>query len=133
MTSSEKVRQLCLNLPRVYESHPFGPEVSVFKVRMPERSSKPDKMIALLWGGSDPGRVNLKCDPAFAEQLRHSHPQISPGYHMNKRHWNTVLCDDELSLQLLSELIEDSYDLVIDSLSRSERQALAFSIKVNND
>ncbi|CAM5669074.1 MmcQ/YjbR family DNA-binding protein OS=Streptomyces cyaneofuscatus OX=66883 GN=G3I52_04810 PE=4 SV=1 [Streptomyces cyaneofuscatus] len=98
------------------EEFPFGPETSVFKVL--------GKMFALTSLDARPLTVNLKCDPDEAIRLREEHPKaIVPGWHMNKRHWNTVTVSG-IPDKLLRELIEDSYDLVVAGLPKAERLKL---------
>lgn len=104
-----------LALPGASEEFPFGDEVSVFKVG--------GKIFAICPADSQPMRLSLKCEPEPAVALRAAHPCIAPGYHLNKRHWNTVALDGSLPEQLLAELIEDSYALVVASLPRSRRPA----------
>jgi predicted DNA-binding protein (MmcQ/YjbR family) len=112
-----ELRAFCLTFDAAVEDFPFGPETSVFKVR--------GKMFALSRLDARPLTVNLKCDPEDAIRLRGEHPGlINPGYHMNKRHWNTVTADGELPDGLLRELVEDSYDLVVAGLPRAERLRL---------
>jgi predicted DNA-binding protein (MmcQ/YjbR family) len=101
------------------ETFPFGPETSVFKVA--------GKMFALSRRRSEPLRVSLKCEPQLAVQLRAAHPAITGGYHLNKRHWNTVVIDGSLPDQMIAEMIEDSYDLVVSTLPAAQRQALGWS------
>ncbi|SBT88317.1 Predicted DNA-binding protein, MmcQ/YjbR family [Streptomyces sp. DI166] len=116
MTPKE-LRDFCLSFNAAEEDFPFSPEISVFKVR--------GKMFALSWIEARPLKVNLKCDPEDAVRLRSEHPDlIIPGYHMNKRHWNTVTLDGGLPDRLVRELIEDSYDLVVAGLPRAERLRL---------
>lgn len=103
---------LCLSLPGAEETTPFGPDVLVYKVA--------GKMFALTDPGEFPSRMNLKCDPARSMLLREEHEAITPGYHMNKRHWNTVVIG-ELPATLARELIVHSYDLVVASLPKSKR------------
>jgi predicted DNA-binding protein (MmcQ/YjbR family) len=110
------LRDYCLSFPGSAETFPFGPEASVFKVA--------GKMFALSRLPQRPLRVNLKCEPALAEQLREAHAAVLPGYHMNKRHWNTVVLDGSLPDRMVREMIEDSYDLVVSGLSASRRRAL---------
>jgi predicted DNA-binding protein (MmcQ/YjbR family) len=112
------LRDYCLGFPGSVETFPFGRETSVFKVA--------GKMFALSRLGQNPLRVSLKCDPPLAEQLREAHPAIIPGYHLNKRHWNTVIIDGSLPQAMLRDMIEDSYDLVVSQLPRSQRQALGW-------
>lgn len=124
----EKLRELCLRLPGAFEDFPFGPDTSVIKIMPPAGGVKPDpKMFALFGAGNNPLSVNLKCDPALAEQLRAAHAEITPGYHMNKKHWNTVDCTGSLNERTIADLIEDSYDLVVASLPRPQREALGWS------
>ncbi|MFF4830379.1 MmcQ/YjbR family DNA-binding protein [Streptomyces sp. NPDC001315] len=116
MTPKE-LRALCLSFNATVEDFPFNPETSVFKVL--------GKLFALSNLGARPLTVNLKCDPEDAVRLRGEYPGlIIPGYHMNKRHWNTVTVDGELPARLVRELVEDSYDLVVAGLPRAERLRL---------
>ena len=100
------------------ETFPFGPGTSVFKVA--------GKMFALSHLGAETLRVSLKCEPRLAEALRAAHPAVIPGYHLNKRHWNTVTIDGSLPEHAIKNMIEDSYDLVVSSLPRSRRRALGW-------
>ena len=68
--------------------------------------------------------MSLKCDPQLAEQLRAAHPQIVPGYHLNKRHWNTVTLDGAITATMVADMVEDSYDLIVASLPQRRRRAL---------
>ncbi|MEU2182861.1 MmcQ/YjbR family DNA-binding protein [Streptomyces thermolilacinus] len=112
----EQLRAFCLDFDAAVEEFPFGPETSVFKVA--------GKMFALSALDARPLTVNLKCDPDEAVRLRADHPDaIVPGYHMNKRHWNTVTVS-ALPAALVRELVEDSYDLVVAGLPRAERLRL---------
>lgn len=106
----DAVRNCCLQLPGVVERFPFGPEIIVYSV---ER-----RMFALLGIDRLPPWLNLKCDPSRALELRDTFDAIRPGYHMNKRHWNTVLLDGSVPMHLVTELIEHSYRLVITKLPR---------------
>src|SRR5919112_6316258 len=99
------LRAWCLQQPGAGEGFPFGPEHSVFKVS--------GKMFALSALERTPLEVSVKCDPDLAVELRRSYAAIRPGYHLNKRHWNTVTIDGTLADQLVRDLIEDSYDLVV--------------------
>ncbi|MGN5378630.1 MmcQ/YjbR family DNA-binding protein [Streptomyces lasalocidi] len=113
----EELRAFCLSFNAAVEDFPFNPEASVFKVL--------GRMFALTHLGGRPLTVNLKCDPEDAVRLRAEHEGlIVPGWHMNKRHWNTVTVDGGLPPRLLRELIEDSYDLVVAGLPRAERLRL---------
>ncbi|KAB1146333.1 MmcQ/YjbR family DNA-binding protein [Streptomyces luteolifulvus] len=113
----EELRSFCLSFNAAVEEFPFRPEISVFKVR--------GKLFALTTLDARPLTVNLKSDPEDAVRLRSEYDGlIVPGYHMNKRHWNTVTVDGELPDHLVRELIEDSYDLVVAGLPRAERLRL---------
>ena len=113
----DTLKDICLQLPGSVETFPFGPETSVFKVA--------GKMFALSRLGGDPLSVSLKCEPLIAEQLRAAHPEtITAGYHLNKRHWNTIRLDGALPGTMIADMVEDSYDLVVSSLSRARRRAL---------
>ncbi|WP_327183003.1 MmcQ/YjbR family DNA-binding protein [Streptomyces sp. NBC_01334] len=113
----QELRALCLSFNAAVEDFPFRPEISVFKVG--------GKLFALTTLDARPLTVNLKCDPDDAVRLRGEHEGlIVPGWHMNKRHWNTVTVDGELPDRLVRELVEDSYDLVVAGLPRAERLQL---------
>ncbi|MFD7686647.1 MmcQ/YjbR family DNA-binding protein [Streptomyces sp. NPDC059781] len=113
----QQLRALCLSFNAAVEEFPFNPETSVFKAR--------GKLFALTALDAEPLTVNLKCDPEDAIRLRAEHPDlIVPGWHMNKRHWNTVTADGTLPDRLVRELVEDSYDLVVAGLPRADRLRL---------
>ncbi|MBC9726809.1 MmcQ/YjbR family DNA-binding protein [Streptomyces sp. TRM68367] len=113
----QELRTFCLSFNAAVEDFPFNPETSVFKVL--------GKMFALTHLDARPLTVNLKCDPDDALRLRREHEGlIVPGWHMNKRHWNTVTVDGGLPDRLVRELVEDSYDLVVAGLPRAERLRL---------
>jgi predicted DNA-binding protein (MmcQ/YjbR family) len=112
MTAPE-LRAFCLALAGAVEEFPFRPEVSVFKVA--------GKIFAIAHLTDDPVRISLKCEPELAESLRVTHPAITPGYHLNKRHWNTIVLDGTVPDELLGELIEDSYDLIVAALPQARR------------
>jgi predicted DNA-binding protein (MmcQ/YjbR family) len=115
-----ELRRWCLQHPGAIEDFPFGPEHSVFKVA--------GKMFALSALDRAPLEVSVKCEPDLAAQLRHSYPAIRPGYHLNKRHWNTITVDGGLPDQLVRDLIEDSYDLVVSALPRRLRRQLGWTL-----
>jgi predicted DNA-binding protein (MmcQ/YjbR family) len=117
MTPAE-LRAHCLSFTGAEEAFPFGPRTSVFKVA--------GKMFALSQLGADSFRVSLKCEPELAEALREAYPAVIPGYHLNKRHWNTVIIDGSLPDQTIREMIEDSYDLVVGKLPPARRRALCW-------
>ena len=109
-------REFCLKKPGVTEGTPFGPEHLVFKVG--------GKMFALLAFEEVPPTANLKCEPDLALELRDQYEQVQPGYHMNKKHWNTVAIDSGLPEREVTKMIDHSYDLVVRSLTKSARAAL---------
>jgi predicted DNA-binding protein (MmcQ/YjbR family) len=113
------LRAWCLGQPGAIEEHPFGPEHSVFKVA--------GKMFALSALERTPLEVSVKCEPELAVALRRSYPAIRPGYHLNKRHWNTITLDGSLSDRLVCEFVEDSYDLVVSALPARVREQLGWS------
>ncbi len=99
------------------EDYPFGDGAAVFKVAV--------KMFALVSLGLPPGSVSLKCDPDLAVELRGRYPAITAGYHLSKRHWNTVQLDGSVPDQELIEMIDHSYELVVAGLTRAERNKLS--------
>lgn len=101
----------------VTSGYPFGPDALVFKVG--------DKMFGLVAEDSDPIAVSLKCDPDLALELRAQYPAVTPGYHMNKKHWNTLVADGSIPSDEILELIDHSYQLVVAGLPRAERDRLA--------
>jgi predicted DNA-binding protein (MmcQ/YjbR family) len=111
------LRRWCLRHPGAVEEFPFGPETSVFKVA--------GKIFALSGLERTPLQVSVKCEPELAVDLRNSYPAIRPGYHLNKRHWNTITLDGSLPDQLVRDLIEDSYDLIVSALPRRMREYIA--------
>ncbi len=100
----EIIRQYCLSKPDVEECFPFDESTLVFKVQ--------GKMFCLMDLMSEQLSFNLKCDPLHAIELREQYPTILPGYHMNKKHWNTIFVDGSIAPQLIYEMIDDSYSLV---------------------
>ncbi|MFK7912172.1 MAG: MmcQ/YjbR family DNA-binding protein [Akkermansiaceae bacterium] len=115
MTPADVIEH-CLSQKGVEETTPFGPEVLVYKVM--------GKVFALIDPDEFPSFVNLKCDPDRALELRDEHDAVKPGYHMNKKHWNSVYLDGTLPHELVRELIDHSYDMVVNSLKRSDRENL---------
>ena len=118
MTAAQ-LRGFLLSFTGAEETFPFNPETSVFKVG--------GKMFALSQLGEEESlRVSLKCEPRLAEALRAAHAAVIPGYHLNKRHWNTVILDGTLSDDTVREMIEDSYDLVVSKLPRAASTTLGW-------
>jgi len=112
----ETVVAWCLEQAGAWEDFPFGPEPLVMKVGA--------KMFALI-GGADPVHLSLKCDPETALMLRQEFEAVKPGYHLNKSHWNTVTLDGYVPEKDVRWMIEHSYALVVKSLPKRERDALA--------
>ena len=112
----ERLHNYLSNKPSARVDFPFDQVTLVFKVA--------GKMFALITLDEQPLRMNLKCDPGKALALRDCFPAILPGYHMNKRHWNTLVLDGSLPDDLILSLIDDSYDLVVKGLPKVARQQL---------
>jgi len=112
-------REYCLGKPRATEGTPFGPDVLVFKVG--------GKMFALAALDDVPATVNLKCDPDLALDLRDRYDEVRPGYHMNKKHWNTVEIQGAIPYVELRKMIDHSYDLVAKSLPKPRARVAARS------
>ena len=108
--------QYCLSKKGTEETFPFDEETLVFKVL--------GKMYALTGLDNEVFEVNLKCDPEYAIELREQHPEVRPGYHMNKKHWNTIAFETGLNDKLLFSLIDHSYDLVVKKLKKADRERL---------
>jgi predicted DNA-binding protein (MmcQ/YjbR family) len=112
----ETLRKELLDKPGAAEDMPFGPEALVYKVA--------GKMFALVMWKAEPLSVNLKCDPDLAVQLRQAFPAVTAAYHMNKKHWNTVLLDGSVPEDEVRAMIEDSYRLVVKGLKKEDRAKL---------
>ena len=113
----EALRKYCIQKPGSEETTPFGPDTLVYKVG--------GKIFALMGLDSEECSINLKCDPARALELRDDFPdEVMPGYHMNKKHWNTVFCERSLPDKLIRELIDHSYALVSGSLPLKAKKVL---------
>jgi predicted DNA-binding protein (MmcQ/YjbR family) len=106
----EELRDYCLAKPGVTEGLPFGEDTLVFKV---------GEKIFLITGITDSTHFNVKCDPELVVELRERYPEVQPGYHMNKKHWNTVYTDGTLTRKQVCEMIDHSYSLVLNSLPRN--------------
>ena len=112
----ESLRAFLLKKKGTTEETPFGPEALVFKVM--------GKMFALVAWQDKPLRISLKCDPELALTLRHQYQAIQPGYHLSKKHWNTVTLDESIPPDEILEMIDHSYNLVVKGLKKSDRQQL---------
>jgi predicted DNA-binding protein (MmcQ/YjbR family) len=113
-----ELHRRCLAFPGVVEEFPFNPQTSVFKVA--------GKIFAIAPLSDSPLRVSLKCEPELAEQLRAAYPAITAGYHLNKRHWNTIELDGSVPDRIVRDMIEDSYDLVVAALSKRKQAELGW-------
>ncbi|CAM1373975.1 MmcQ/YjbR family DNA-binding protein [Tenacibaculum xiamenense] len=115
----EQLHQYCISKKGVTEEFPFDEVTLVFKVM--------GKVFALVgldkWEKGE-SKINLKCDPERAEELRGEYDSINPGYHMNKKHWNTITLNDDVSDKLAFELIDHSYDLVVKGLTKKLKEEL---------
>lgn len=114
----ETIRKYCLEKKSVTESFPFGETTLVFKVR--------GKIFLLIGLDNFPLQFNVKCDPEKAEELREEYSSVIPAFHMNKKHWNTVILNGQIPLKQIREMIDDSYQLVVRSLPLTERKKLGY-------
>lgn len=105
-----------LAMPDSKKDYPFGPDSEVFKIK--------EKVFAILGEDKGVGRVNLKCDPAQAIELRDLFTGVIPGYHMNKKHWNTVILDGSVPDSEIERMVDHSFALVVKGLKKAERTAL---------
>ncbi len=112
----EDFRSYCLQKMEVYETFPFDEHVLVFKVVK--------KMFAATNLNSERFEINLKCDPQYAQELREEYLDIQPGYHMNKKHWNTINCEGVLEDNFIYQLIDHSYERVVAGLKKEDRERL---------
>jgi predicted DNA-binding protein (MmcQ/YjbR family) len=120
MIDAAAIRAWCHDRAGVTEERPFGPQTTVFKVE--------GKMFALSALEAEPPlRLSLKCEPELAEALRRDNDAIAPGYHLNKRHWNTVTLDGSLPDEMVLDMLEDSYDLVVSAMPRAVQVRLGWS------
>lgn len=108
----KELENYILSMPNSQLDYPFGKDVAVYKVGDPKNAGQ-DKMFALIAEGSDPIRLSLKCDPRLAKLLREKYETVMEGYHLNKKHWNTLLLTGQVPLDEVQDLIRHSYELVI--------------------
>ena len=113
MTHKE-LESFLLSFPNAWLDFPFGEGTSVYKVG--DKEQKTGKLFAIIADNSDPLNVSLKCDPLLAETLREKYESVQPGYHLNKKHWNTIVCSGQLEDDEVKDLARLSYNLVADSL-----------------
>lgn len=107
MKTLKDIETMVLEMPTSVKDYPFGEDVAVYKV-----GSVEGKMFALIAEDSMPVRLSLKCDPQLAELLREKYESVLPGYHLNKKHWNTIICSGQLDDAELRDLVRHSYELV---------------------
>ncbi len=106
----------CLSRTAAQVEQPFGPEVDVYKVM--------GKIFALMPVIADPLTISLKCDPVLAGMLRDTYPAVTPGWHLNKKHWNTVLVDGSVAVDEIEEWIDHSYEQVVKGMTKANRERL---------
>lgn len=111
MISHKELEDYILSLDGAWLDYPFGEQVAVYKIGDKEDG----KMFALIQQGSDPVRISVKCDPQLALVLREKYETVLPGYHLNKKHWNTIICSGQLDLREIQDFINLSYQLVVKS------------------
>ena len=108
MMTHKDFESFILGLPKVWLDYPFGEDTAVYKF-----GKKPEgKIVAIVAEKSSPLRVSLKCDPLLAIHLREKYESVLPGYHLNKKHWNTIICSGQLTDQEIFDLARHSYQLV---------------------
>ena len=106
MLSHKQLEDYILALPNTRLDYPFGKDVAVYK------TGDKDKMFALIAENSNPVRISLKCDPLLAQTLRAKYETVLPGYHLNKKHWNTIICSGQLADQEIKDLIVHAHQLI---------------------
>lgn len=117
----QELEKILLSKNQTKKEFPFGDDVMVFKVM--------NKMFALLIWDEKPLRLNLKCDPIDALAYREIYPCVTAGYHMNKKHWNTIVLDSSMEDRFLIDMIDDSYNLVVSKLTKKEQVQLNLKFK----
>jgi len=121
MISLEQLTDYCMNFPESTQDFPFDQETMVFKV-----CGKMFALVNVAWWMNGDERMNVKCEPEYALELRDQYESIKPGYHMSKKHWNTINVNDgELSRKQIFIFIKESYDLVISKLPKKDQERLA--------
>lgn len=114
--SFESLKNYCLSKLGAFEDYPFGPSPLVIKVS--------SKMFALISETDDRLSISLKCDPFLAENLRQQYPSVIAGYHLNKRHWNTVYINDSIPESEIYWMIDHSYEIIVKSLTKAQKVEL---------
>lgn len=118
----KKLAGYCLSKKGTSEEYPFGDDVLVIKVA--------SKMFALISERNNQPNISLKCDPFIAENLRQQYSSVSPGYHLNKSHWNTIIIDGTIPEPELLGMIDHSYELVFKGLKKAEREAILQKLRI---
>jgi len=121
----EDIRERCLVKPFVTEGFPFGEDYLVLKVH--------GKMFALMPLEAYPSTINLKCEPERAIELREQYDAVAPGYHMNKKHWNTLTLDGSIPPELVAELVDHSYMRVVAGLKKAQREEIRLALEAQED
>lgn len=116
MQALDLIQDYCLSKPGTEACFPFGPEILVFKLM--------GKIFLIVSLEDDPIRMNVKCDPELVEERRACYPSVLPGFHMNKKHWNTVILDGSIPMNTLRAWINESYELILASLPKKLRDSL---------
>lgn len=111
MMTHKEVEQYILSMPNSFLDYPFGEDVAVYKIGDPAQASE-GKMFALISEHKEPVNISLKCDPQLSQVLRERYETVMPGYHLNKKHWNTIVLSGQLPWEEVQALIRHSYDLV---------------------
>ena len=113
MITHKEMDQYLLEFPNTWLDFPFGEGTSVYKVG--DKEANEGKLFAIIADGSSPLRISLKCDPQLAETLRERYESVLPGYHLNKKHWNTIICSGQLDNEEIKDLVRLSYQLVTEN------------------
>jgi predicted DNA-binding protein (MmcQ/YjbR family) len=114
--NSIEIKEYCLSKKGAYEDYPFGPEALVMKVE--------SKIFAIISDKQGKISISLKCDPILAQNLRYQYKAVTPGYHLNKEHWNTVFLDGSIPDSEIFWMIDHSYEIVVNRLTREERSKI---------
>lgn len=113
MMSHKEIEDILLSFSDTYLDYPFDEKTAVYKIK--SQKNEDGKMFALIADGSNPLRISLKCDPLLSEKLREDYETVLPGYHLNKKHWNTIICTGQVTDDELKSLIIMSYNLAKES------------------
>lgn len=117
--TQEQIESIFMKKPASTKEFPFGDDTMVFKVM--------NKMFGLIFLKKSPLNINLKCDPNDAIAYREIYECVNPGYHMNKKHWNTITLDGTISVEIVKDMVDESYDLVVSKLTKKQKEELLLS------